>query len=349
MADSEALRHLVRGVAAWNEYRAATPGKQDLTHIKLQHATYRGADLADTDFNGASFSNVDFRGARFARARLNGVDASRTTFRNADLQGVELKGTDLKHVCLRGCNLQGAIAYELKIRHSDLGDADLERCTLRFTHVYNCDFRNASLTEATLEHVVFKRVLVEAERVDALRQAGVAMDLVNQPDRTEWPEWEHFDAAGPQGEFAVILHEGRAHWISDGRWDFFISHVSLDKETVARPLANALAARGQRVWYDELEVTVGDNLVQTIEFGTRASLFGVVIVSKQFFGRRWTEEELSALVRKRLFLVLHDMTPEELQARRPELKDYAFARSHAGIEALADALIAAIQKPPRVA
>jgi TIR domain-containing protein len=37
-------------------------------------------------------------------------------------------------------------------------------------------------------------------------------------------------------------------------WDVFISHASEDKEAIAAPLAQALLARGLRVWYDDLSL-----------------------------------------------------------------------------------------------
>lgn len=348
MADDEALRRLASGVAAWNDYRVASPGKQDLTHIEMRNANYRGANFADTDFDGASFSHCDFEGATFVHARLNGIAASRTTFRGADLRGVELKGaTDVKHVCLRGCDLRGATAFDFRVRHSDLSGLNLDDAVLELVHVYNCDLRKASLKGIKTEHVAFKRVVIEPTRVDSLAAAGIAVQLPNLPTESEWVDWDRVDLGRAADATPFIVHDGRAYWISDGRWDFFISHASVDKDAVARPLAMALATRGQRVWYDELEVKVGDSLTRTIEFGTTASLFGVVVLSKAFFGRRWTEEEWAALSRKRLFLVLHGVTPEQLCALRPGLEDYAFARSDSGVEAIADALITAIRQPPR--
>src|SRR5262249_34851197 len=41
------------------------------------------------------------------------------------------------------------------------------------------------------------------------------------------------------------------------RWDIFICHAGENKDTVARPLANALAQAGLKVWYDEFTLTLG--------------------------------------------------------------------------------------------
>lgn len=85
------------------------------------------------------------------------------------------------------------------------------------------------------------------------------------------------------------------------------------------PLAEALRSLNQHVWFDELTIKVGDSLEDVIAQGTQASVFGIAVVSPRFFGRRWTEAELTALEQKRMFLVLHDMDAEVLAKLRPTL------------------------------
>jgi hypothetical protein len=145
----------------------------------------------------------------------------------------------------------------------------------------------------------------------------------------------------------LVIHEGQAYWINENRWDFFVSHAGPDKETVARPLAAALTQRDQRVWFDRSEVRVGDDLAEVIERGIAGSLFGVIVLSEHFFGRRWTEAELDALSRKRMFLVLHGVSPESLRGLRPGLEDRVSVSTAMGIPRVADELIAAIRALPR--
>src|SRR5207245_3511627 len=118
-------------------------------------------------------------------------------------------------------------------------------------------------------------------------------------------------------EFGLIIYDGKTYWVGEGRWDFFISHVSSDKASIATPLAEGLRSRGQRVWYDDLQIAANDDLGALIKFGIESSLFGVLIISRNFFGRRWTEAELDALQHRRIFLVLHDITLEELSQLLP--------------------------------
>ncbi len=113
-----------------------------------------------------------------------------------------------------------------------------------------------------------------------------------------------------------ILHVG------EYKYDVFLSHASEDKDDVARPLAQALQQRGLRVWYDEFELRIGDNLVAKLNAGISASRFGILVLSKAFLAKRWTIHELNMLERlwvaddRILFPVWHKITIEELSAYR---------------------------------
>ncbi|MCY3832240.1 MAG: toll/interleukin-1 receptor domain-containing protein [Chloroflexi bacterium] len=80
-------------------------------------------------------------------------------------------------------------------------------------------------------------------------------------------------------------------------YDVFLSHASEDKDNVARPLAMALQEYGLRVWYDEFELKIGDNLVAKLNAGINGSRFGIIVLSKTFFAKQWTIHELDMLER----------------------------------------------------
>lgn len=82
------------------------------------------------------------------------------------------------------------------------------------------------------------------------------------------------------------------------KWDVFISHAREDKTAVAMPLKAALVQQGLRVWVDEHELTVGDALIEKINDGLKNSRFGVVILSKTFFEKFWTNTELQGFMAK---------------------------------------------------
>ena len=79
-------------------------------------------------------------------------------------------------------------------------------------------------------------------------------------------------------------------------YDVFISHASEDKNEVARPLAEALRANGLSVWYDEFELRIGDSLRRKIDKGIANSNFGIIVISRDFISKGWTNYELDGLI-----------------------------------------------------
>jgi len=79
-------------------------------------------------------------------------------------------------------------------------------------------------------------------------------------------------------------------------FDVFISRASEDKDQVVRPLAHTLQNSGLKVWYDDFELRIGDSLRREIDMGGARSRFGVVVLSRSFFGKGWPYYELDGLV-----------------------------------------------------
>ncbi len=109
-------------------------------------------------------------------------------------------------------------------------------------------------------------------------------------------------------------------------YDVFLSHASEDKNTIARPLKEALEARGVSVWFDEIKIKLGQSIRAEIERGIANARFGVVILSPDFFSKQWTQAELDALFSRKMAsgenLVLpiwHRVTKDEVLAHSPLL------------------------------
>jgi hypothetical protein len=139
----------------------------------------------------------------------------------------------------------------------------------------------------------------------------------------------------------------------DGQaFDVFISHASEDKDDLVRPLANALKASGLSVWYDEFELRIGDSLRRKIDRGLVSSRFGVVVLSKAFFGKGWPEYELDGLVTRAvtgdqvLLPIWHNVTKTEVIGYSPSLAD-RLARSTAThtVEEIAGEIADVIRNP----
>jgi hypothetical protein len=124
---------------------------------------------------------------------------------------------------------------------------------------------------------------------------------------------------------------------SDG-WDVFVSHASEDKEAIARPLAEALRARGLRVWYDDFSLRLGDSLRQSIDRGLAQSRFGVVILSAHFFEKHWPQQELNGLVSREvnsgkvILPVWHEVGFAEVRCYSPVLADRLAVHTKNGLE-----------------
>jgi len=143
----------------------------------------------------------------------------------------------------------------------------------------------------------------------------------------------------------------------DGRtFDVFISHASEDKDEVVRPLATALKDAGLDVWYDEFELRIGDSLRRKIDKGLGKSRFGVVVLSKAFFGRGWPEYELDGLVTRAvsgdqiLLPVWHNVSKREVMGYSASLAD-KLARSTGThtVEEIAAEIVDVIRNPPAAA
>lgn len=109
-------------------------------------------------------------------------------------------------------------------------------------------------------------------------------------------------------------------------YDVFISHASEDKEGFVRELAEILTEDYDiKVWYDELSIQWGDSLRQSIDKGLKMSKFGIVVISKRFIKKGWTNYELDGLFQKEMTYgktilpIWHDITKDEVQDFSPSL------------------------------
>jgi hypothetical protein len=120
----------------------------------------------------------------------------------------------------------------------------------------------------------------------------------------------------------------------------FLSHASEDKVPFVRELAGILA-RSFRVWYDEYSLPPGASIFQSISGGLAACDFGVVVLSKPFFGKKWTQAELGGLFAResatlrRIIPVWKDVTFEEVCDFSPILADRRAVSASEGTQAVA--------------
>ena len=137
-------------------------------------------------------------------------------------------------------------------------------------------------------------------------------------------------------------------------YDVFICHASEDKDDFVRPLAEALRSYHLEVWYDEFALEVGDSLREAIDRGLATTRYGIVVLSPNFFGKRWPQRELNGLVaretgenRAMILPVWHRVERDEVLAFSPPLADLCAAVSASGISTVVTQLLKKLQPEGR--
>ena len=202
----------------------------------------------------------------------------------------------------------------------------------------------AERTRAKLESEIARR---DAEIVRALGE--VEKEREREERRTRKKDEARVKALedrlrGEHGRPDPLGHIGPSS--GPAEWDFFISHASVDKAKTVRPLAEMLRAGGARVWFDEFELRVGDDLRARIDDGLARSRFGVVVLSSAFLeGRPWTENELSGLFanQTRILPIWHHVSQDEVAGYSPILAGrVALTTATKSLDAIAAELLAFI-------
>lgn len=112
------------------------------------------------------------------------------------------------------------------------------------------------------------------------------------------------------------------------QYDVFISHANKDKSDYVDLLNMKIKRLGIKVFYDTDVLSWGDNWKQVILDGTANSEFAIIVISKNFFGREWTEKELGEFLnqqngsgQKIVLPLLHEISLDELKEHYPQLGD----------------------------
>ncbi|MBA7479446.1 hypothetical protein ES707_14880 [subsurface metagenome] len=122
-------------------------------------------------------------------------------------------------------------------------------------------------------------------------------------------------------------------------YDVFISHASEDKNDFVRPLAQKLSENNVSVWYDEFSLKVGDSLRRSIDYGLKKTKYGVVVLSHNFFNKKWPEWELDGLVQLEnskddpvILPIWHNISYKEILEYSPPLADKYAINSSLGVD-----------------
>ncbi len=127
------------------------------------------------------------------------------------------------------------------------------------------------------------------------------------------------------------------------QYDVYLAYASEDVG-FATELRERLEALGLVVWHDAVQLLVGPSLREQMEVGLRASAFGVVILSRRFFEKKWTIDELDGLFALerpgeiRILPVWLDVDVDVVRTKSPMLAGRKAAVYKGYVDGLADEL-----------
>ena len=117
-------------------------------------------------------------------------------------------------------------------------------------------------------------------------------------------------------------------------YDVFVSHATKDKIAYVDDLYKELKKLGIKIFYDKEELSWGDDWKKRILMATRQSEFAIIVISKNFFGREWTEKELQSFLsrqnksgQKVILPVLYNVTQEEFVSHYPKLDKIQYIKA----------------------
>ena len=114
-----------------------------------------------------------------------------------------------------------------------------------------------------------------------------------------------------------------------------LNGLRADQVTFARSDLACVRDLGQRVWYDEFSIKLGDDLSSFIEYAHSRRCLASSSSARRFSGG----------VGPRMFVVPHGVDVDELAAFRPEMANRLTMSTDAGAADIAGALVTSIRSP----
>jgi hypothetical protein len=129
--------------------------------------------------------------------------------------------------------------------------------------------------------------------------------------------------------------------VSPKEYDLFISYAGEDEESVVKPLFQRLEPH-ITVWYAGSSLNWGSSIRKSIDDGLKHCRYGIVILCRSFFNKRWPELELNALIarmtyedRELILPIWHEIGLEEVLRYSPLLSDMKALSTKDGLDSIA--------------
>lgn len=94
-------------------------------------------------------------------------------------------------------------------------------------------------------------------------------------------------------------------------FDFFVSHSSIDKNTIVDDLVGTLQNMGYSIWYDKNEILAGDNILSAVQKGLENSYCLILVLTNNFIKSKWTFYEtgvFNALNNSRIIPLIYNIS-----------------------------------------
>jgi hypothetical protein len=125
----------------------------------------------------------------------------------------------------------------------------------------------------------------------------------------------------------------------------FVSYAGEDTQ-FAYELVGGLKSRGlDKIWYAPLSLKVGDKILDSIEEGMKKSKAAILILSKAYLEKSWTNYEMDTLLRqsieqdKKVFPIWIDVTKQDVENRHTGLGGIWALNSSIGLSLIVKNLI----------
>lgn len=130
-------------------------------------------------------------------------------------------------------------------------------------------------------------------------------------------------------------------------YDVFISHSSLDKPTIVKPLVEQLLKEGLEVWYDHNNIAKGDIIMEDIITGINESVIFIPVITENFFDSNWASLELGILQAKspkNLIPIINEDAKHVVSQKYPFLLDHNYIQISYPLQNVTDEIKTAVLK-----
>jgi TIR domain/Pentapeptide repeats (8 copies) len=292
MDRNEAIKLLsggTKGIAEWNEWRAAREKIPDFSKADLTGANLSGANLNKADLTGANL-----RGANLREAKLNSANLSK-----ADLTGVDLSFSLLFGTILNGANLSISILVAANFNAASVSGANLSRSILTGTILYGADLSGADLSGAIFGNTIIANVdLSDASGLDSVIHGGPSAIGIDTIYRSNGKIPEVFlRGCGLPDALISYLPSMVSSMSPIEFYSSFISYSAKDTPFAERLYAD-LQSKGVRCWYAPEDLKIGEKIRVGIDQSIRVHEKLLLILSRYSVKSEWVEKEVEAAMER---------------------------------------------------